>query len=81
MSDVTTPFETFEVMTMKFSTLAAALAVTVAAGAVAPSVALAANARHPYRNVNHANDAGNRKGDAETAKLNQQQLDQVKAGK
>jgi hypothetical protein len=70
-------FVTLEVA-MKFSTLAAALAVTLAAGAVAPSMALAANARHPYRNVNHANDAGNRKGDSETDKLNQQQLDQAK---
>ena len=63
---------------MKFSTVAVALAVTFAAGAAVPSMALAANSRHPYKNVNHANDAGNRKGDAETAKLNQQQLDQNK---
>ena len=61
---------------MKIVTLTVALAATLAAGALAPSIAHAANARHPYRNVNHANDAGNRKGDAETARLNQQQLDQ-----
>ena len=62
---------------MRNSALALALAAAVAA---APAVAFAANAKHPYSHVNHANDAGNRKGDAETARLNQQQLDQIRTG-
>ena len=65
---------------MKKLALLTALIATVAAGFVAPS-AMAANARHPYRNVNHANDKGNPTGDPATAKLNQQQLDQARAGK
>ncbi len=52
-----------------------AFAALLATGALAPSVAHAANARHPYRHVNHANDRGNRSGDSETARLNQQQID------
>ena len=60
---------------MKFA-FATAFAALVAVGSIAPSVAYAANARHPYRNVNHANDAGNRKGDAEVERLNAQQLSQ-----
>ncbi len=58
----------------KFALLAA-----LAASLAVPSVVFAANARHPHRNVNHANDKGNSTGDQETARLNQQQLDQVKA--
>ena len=65
---------------MKHHALLTALAATLAVGAIAPSVALAANAKHPYQNVNHANDKGNRTGDPETAKLNQQQLDKIKSG-
>ena len=61
---------------MKTFALTAALAAIVAVGSIAPSVAYAANARHPYSHVNHANDAGNRKGDAETDRLNAQQLSQ-----
>ena len=61
---------------MKIFTPAALLAATFAFAVVAPTVAMAANAKHPYKNVNHANDKGNRKGDAETDKLNQMQLDQ-----
>ena len=53
------------------------LAATLAGSAFAPA-AFAANAKHPYRNVNHANDAGNRTGDAATDRLNQQQLDQAR---
>ena len=64
---------------MKFSTLAIALAASVAVGSLAP--AMAANAKHPHSNVNHANDAGNGTGDAAVAKLNQQQLDQIHTGK
>ena len=71
-------FVTLEVA-MKFSTLAAALA-SDTRGRRRRSFdgARSHTARHPYRNVNHANDAGNRKGDSETDKLNQQQLDQAK---
>ena len=60
---------------MKISTIAIAFAALVAAGSIAPSVADAANARHPYRKVNHMNDRGNRTGDAAVERLNQQQLD------
>ena len=56
-------------------TLAAAFAVT----ALSP-VAFAANARHPYRHINKANDKGGDTGDAAVARLNQQQLDQIKTG-
>ena len=59
---------------MKLSTLATLAAAVLALGSVAPGIAQAANARHPYRNVNHANDRGNRTGDAATDRLNQQQL-------
>ena len=61
----------------KFAVLTA-VAATLVSSALAPA-AFAANARHPYKNVNHANDAGNRSGDADTDKLNQQQLDQARA--
>jgi hypothetical protein len=37
----------------------------------------AANARNPYGNVNHANDAGNDTGDAQVSELNQAQLDEA----
>ncbi len=57
------------------SSIAIAFAALLAAGSFAPSIAQAANARHPYRHVNHANDRGNRTGDPETAKLNQNQID------
>ena len=66
---------------MKLSTLTIALAATFAIGSAAPSLALAANAKHPHSNVNHTNDAGNSTGDAAVAKLNQQQLDQIHSGK
>ncbi len=62
---------------MKKIALLTAIAATLAGGAIAPA-AYAANARHPYRNVNRANDAGNRTGDAATDRLNQQQLDQAR---
>ncbi len=65
---------------MKKLAVLTAVFATVAVGAV-PTLALAANARHPYSHVNHANDAGNRSGDQETARLNQQQLDQARAGR
>ena len=50
--------------------------IALAASVLAAPAAFAANAKHPYAHVNHKNDAGNRSGDAETAKLNQQQLQQ-----
>jgi hypothetical protein len=52
----------------------------LAATLIVPTVAMAANAKHPYHHVNHKNDAGNSTGDDATAKLNQQQLDQIKSG-
>ena len=57
------------------SSIAFAFAVLLAAGVAAPSIAQAANARHPHRNVNHRIDRGNSTGDAETARLNQNQID------
>ena len=51
--------------------------VTLLAGAVvlaAPLAALAANADHPYQNVDHSNDAGNNTGDGQVDSLNQAQL-------
>ena len=65
---------------MRKFALFTAIAATLAGGAIAPA-AYAANAKHPYKNVNHANDAGNRTGDMATDKLNQQQLDQARAAK
>ena len=50
----------------------AALALAVSA---APQ-AMAANARAPYKNVNHANDDGNNTGDSQIEQLNAAQLDQ-----
>ena len=45
-----------------------------AALALATPAAWAADARHPYAHVNHANDAGNATGDAQVEALNQAQL-------
>jgi hypothetical protein len=42
--------------------------------ALAPGAGWAANARNPYSNVNHANDAGNDTGDSQVDALNQAQL-------
>jgi hypothetical protein len=42
--------------------------------ALAPSAGYAANARNPYGNVNHANDAGNDTGDSQVDALNRAQL-------
>ncbi len=66
---------------MKSLALICATALPMLAWTLTPVSALAANAKHPYTNVNKANDKGNDKGDAEVAKLNQQQLDQIKSGK
>ncbi len=62
---------------MKKFAILTAIAATLAGGALAPA-AFAANAKHPYKNVNHANDAGNRSGNSMTDQLNQQQLDQAR---
>lgn len=55
-----------------------ALALTMALGSVAP--AMAANARHPNRNVDRRVDKGGPTGDDQVDKLNQQQLDAARAG-
>ncbi len=50
---------------------------TIMAGALilaAPLAARAANADHPYQNVDHRNDAGNNTGDSQVDRLNQAQL-------
>ncbi len=65
---------------MKSLALICATALPMLAFGLAPATALAANAKHPYTNVNKSNDKGNDSGDAAVAKLNQQQLDQIKSG-
>ena len=39
----------------------------------------AANARHPYQNVNHRNDRGNDTGNAGTARLNDEQMASIRS--
>jgi hypothetical protein len=56
---------------MKATLIAFALAIGV--GSVASPV-LAANARHPYQNIDRRVDAGNPTGDDQVDRLNQQQL-------
>ena len=51
---------------------------TILAGALilsTPLAAQAANADHPYANVDHRNDAGNDTGDSQVDRLNQTQLE------
>ena len=51
--------------------------VTILAGALilgAPLAVRAANADHPYQNIDHSNDAGNNTGDQQVDRLNQAQL-------
>jgi hypothetical protein len=60
---------------MKLTTLLAALAL-VAAPALVPTVAHAAHAGAPYKNVDKKNDAGNDTGDSKVDQLNAQQLNQ-----
>ena len=57
-------------------TMMTALALAVAIGAVP---ALAANARHPYSNIDRRLDHGGDTGDSQVEKLNQQQLDAANA--
>ena len=68
------------IMRLPMKTFSAVMTLAVAMGAAlyaAPSVA--ANARHPYKNVNPANDKGNSTGDSQVEKLNQQQLDSARS--
>lgn len=44
--------------------------------ALAPTHARAANADHPYQNVDHSNDNGNNTGDSKVEGLNAAQLDE-----
>ncbi len=60
---------------MKIATMLAAFAL-VAAPAMIPSVAHAAHAGAPYKNVDKRNDAGNDTGDSKVDQLNAQQLNQ-----
>ena len=46
-----------------------------AAFALSGNSAQAANAKHPYQNVDHRNDAGNDTGDSKVDALNSGQLD------
>lgn len=57
----------------RFTVLAAAT-IFLALPASAPPSAMAANARHPYSNIDRRVDAGNDTGDAQVDALNQQQL-------
>ena len=59
-------------MSPKF--LIPACAMLLGAGAFVPQTGHAANARQPYANVNHANDAGNDTGDSQVERLNEMQL-------
>lgn len=59
---------------MKYVVVALALATGLA------SPVLAANARHPYQNVDRRVDRGNPTGDDMTARLNDQQLNSVQNG-
>ncbi len=54
------------------------IAVLVMALGVGAAPAMAANARHPYRNVDRSVDRGNATGDREVERLNQQQLDMIR---
>ncbi len=60
---------------MKIATLFATFAL-VAAPVIVPSVAHAAHAGAPYKNVDKRNDAGNDTGDSKVDALNAQQLNQ-----
>lgn len=59
-------------------TVMTALALAMALGSFAPA-ARAANARHPYRNVDKRIDKGGPTGDDQVDKLNQQQLDAARS--
>jgi len=57
---------------------AALIALAFTVGMASP--VFAANARHPYQNVDRRNDAGGPTGDQETERLNQQQLQSLGGG-
>ena len=59
-------------------TVMTVLALAMALGSFAPA-AMAANARHPYRNVDKRVDKGGPTGDDQVDKLNQQQLDAARS--
>lgn len=52
------------------------LVLTVLALAFAGAPAMAANARHPYANIDRRVDAGNDTGDSQVDQLNRAQLDE-----
>lgn len=54
------------------------LAAAVAIVGLTAGPVLAANARHPHRNVDHRVDKGGDTGDSQVEKLNQAQLDSVR---
>ncbi|HYZ65046.1 MAG TPA: hypothetical protein VE650_21560 [Acetobacteraceae bacterium] len=54
------------------------IACVFATGVASP--VLAANARHPYSNIDRRVDAGNPTGDDQVDRLNQQQLDAARGG-
>jgi len=61
---------------MSLKLIIPACALVLGAGAVlAPHASQAANARTPYANINHANDARNDTGDSAVDRLNDMQLD------
>lgn len=60
---------------MKITAMLAAFAL-IGAPALVPSVAHAAHAGAPHKNVNKKNDAGNDTGDSKVDQLNAQQLNQ-----
>ncbi len=67
---------------VKFTTrskLARHLIAAVAFTALSAAPVLAANARHPHRNVDHRVDKGGDTGDSQVEKLNQQQLDSLRS--
>ncbi len=53
--------------------------VALAFTALGAAPVLAANARHPHRNVDHRVDKGGDTGDSQVEKLNQQQLDSLRS--
>ena len=65
--------------TLKHVSAALALAVALGTSIAAGSPSLAANARHPYQNVDKRVDKGGPTGDSQVEKLNQQQLDSVRS--
>ena len=61
-------------------TFTASLGLAVALGVALYGVpSVAANARHPYSNVDRSNDNGGDTGDSQVERLNQQQLDSVRS--